>query len=345
MSFARPALTVLIDRAIADMEARLPGADVRLATSNLNVLAHLSAGAAHGLYGYLDWIARQILPDTSEAEILARQATIWGIGRKPAAAASGSVSFSGVGTVPAGTLLQRSDGWQYQTTAEAVLPAAASVLAVGLGSAGNAAAGSALALVSPLAGITAATVATGGLTGAADIETDDALRARLLARIQQPPQGGCAYDYVAWALAVPGVSRAWVYPQELGLGTVTVRFMRGLDASPIPDAAAVAEVQAHLEALRPVAVQVTVVAPVAVALDFVITGLNPGTTAVKVAVLAELQDVITREAVPGGTLLVSHLRAAISAAAGETDYVLTSPSANVTHSTGQIATLGAVTWA
>lgn len=37
MPFGRPALKTLIDRAIADIDARLPGADARLPMSNLNV--------------------------------------------------------------------------------------------------------------------------------------------------------------------------------------------------------------------------------------------------------------------------------------------------------------------
>ena len=63
------------------------------------------------------------------------------------------------------------------------------------------------------------------LDGGTDEETDEELRARVLRRIRQPPMGGDAYDYVAWALAVPGVTRAWCSPLEMGIGTVTVRFM------------------------------------------------------------------------------------------------------------------------
>jgi len=202
-------------------------------------------------------------------------------------------------------------------------------------------------MVSPLAGVQA-TATAGLLSGGADVETDDALRARLLDRIQQPPQGGAAADYIAWALAVPGVTRAWVYPGELGDGTVTVRFVRdndGSGAAIIPDATEVATVQAYIDARRPVTAKVTVVALVAVPINFTITGLTPGTTAVQAAVSAELQDLLLREATPGGTILLSHMRAAISAAAGETDYALTSPTANVVSTTGNMSTMGTITWA
>jgi uncharacterized phage protein gp47/JayE len=209
--------------------------------------------------------------------------------------------------------------------------------------AGNRVAGQSLSLVSPIAGVSATALA-GDLVGGADLEDDDALRVRLLARIQNPPQGGAAADYIAWALQVPGVTRAWCYPEEMGIGTVTVRFVRDNDASPIPDAGEVAAVQTAIDAHRPVTAHVTVVAPTAAPLNFGIQALTPNTADVQAAVQAELQDLLLREAVPGGTILLSHIRAAISAATNETDYVLLSPTANVTNPAGSMSTMGAITW-
>lgn len=353
MPFARPTLKTLIDRAIAEINARLPDADARLPFSNLNVLSYVMGAVAHGLYGFLDWIAKQVFPDTAEAEYLQRWATIWGVTRKSAAPATGSVTLTGATgvVVPTGTLLQRADGQQYQTTADATLVGGtvnATVVAVTAGKASSCDAGVSLSLVSPVVGVNAAgTVAAGGLTGGSDEEADADLRDRLLSRIQQPPHGGSSNDYVTWALENSGVTRAWVYPGELGNGTVTVRFVRdndGTAATIIPDATEVAAVQAYIDARRPVTAQVTAVAPVSVPLNFQIQGLTPNTAAVQAAVQAELQDLLIREATPGGTILLSHIRAAISAAVGETDYVLVSPAANVTNTTGNMSTMGAITW-
>jgi uncharacterized phage protein gp47/JayE len=350
MPFSRPTLSELIDRAASDIETRLPGTDARLRRSNLNVLARVHAGAVHGLYGYLDWLALQLMPDTAEAEHLARWASIWGVTRKAAAAATGNVTFSGTnGTViSAGTLIQRADGAQFTTDAEGTISAGSATVAVTAsvaGADGNTAASTSLTLVSPIAGInTTATVAAGGLSGGSDEEDDDSLRERLISRTQQQPHGGADFDYETWALEVAGVTRAWVYPQELGLGTVTVRFVRDDDVSIIPDAGEVAAVQAYIDARRPVTAAVTVVAPTAVPLDFEISGLNPNNTTVKAAIEAELEDLLRREAEPGGTILISHIREAISAAAGEYDHVLVSPSANVPHTPGQLATMGTITW-
>ena len=96
MSFSRPGLPVLIERAIADIESRLNGADARLRRSVLNVLARVIAGLTHGLYGFIAWIADQILPDTAEAEILERHANIWlKSGRVEASYASGQIVVTG----------------------------------------------------------------------------------------------------------------------------------------------------------------------------------------------------------------------------------------------------------
>lgn len=347
MSFSRPSLSALVQRVRNDMLSRLTTDDV-LRRADAEVLARVMSGVTHGLYGFIEWVSRQILPDTSEAEFLDRQASIWGVPRKTASVATGTVSFVvQVGAViPSGTLLQALDGVQYQTTADAggTAPAfTAPVESVIAAAAGNRATGQSLSLVSPVLGVQSTATAS-ELSGGADVETDDALRARLLTRIQQPPQGGADYDYVAWALEVEGVTRAWCYPNALGLGTVIVRFVRDSDASLIPDAGEVATVQAHIDALRPVTAQLTVVAPVAAPLNFTITGLVPATSTVQAAVQAELADVLLREAYPGGTILLSHLRAAISAAAGETDYVLTSPASNVTNTVGNMSTMGTITW-
>ena len=103
------------------------------------------------------------------------------------------------------------------------------------------------------------------MTGGADQETDDELRVRVLDRIRKPPMGGDADDYVAWALSVAGVTRAWCSPLEMGMGTVTVRFMcDDLRASNggFPNASDVAAVQAFLDTVRPVAVKdIFVLAP------------------------------------------------------------------------------------
>ena len=69
----------------------------------------------------------------------------------------------------------------------------------------------------------------------------------------------------------------------------------------------------------------------------------------RAVVEAELEDLLTREGEVddgsgSGTILLSHIREAISVATGETDHTLTAPAADVTFSLGEIAVMGTVTW-
>lgn len=351
MPFNRPTLKQIESRVQSDIESRLPGTDPRLRYSVLAILARAFAGAVHGAYGYLDWQSRQYLPDTADDENLQRQASLRKITPAPALPAKGSVTFTGTNgvIVPAGAELQRSDGALYTTDAGATIAAGTATPAVTAslaGAAGNTAASTSLTLTTPIAGANSvATVDGSGLTGGTDADTPAVLRERVVERWQEPPHGGADFDYEAWAKEVAGVTRVWPFALENGPGTVTVRFMTDdLTANGIPGAPKVAEVQNHIDALRPSTAQVTVAAPVAVPLNFTIA-VTPDTTAVRAAVEAQLKDLLRREAEPGGTILISHLREAISISDGETDNVLTVPAANVTHAASEIATMGVITWA
>lgn len=354
MAFQRDSLGTIIGRVQTDIDSRVEGSESRLRRSFLGALARALSGAVHGLYGFVSWGSRQVLPDTADDDQLDRLGGLWGLTRKAASYATGSVDFTvtGSGSIPAGTQLRRADGARFATNAVRNFAASGTqtvaVTATTAGAAGNTLAGASLALVSPVSGVASnAIVAAGGLAAGADVEGTEAFRARILARLKDPPHGGAEADYIQWALEVPGVTRAWVYPHEDGTGTVAVRFvMDGKPGTIIPTSGEVATVQAYIDSpyRRPVTADVTVKAPTAVDLDVTIDGLDPDETAVRDAIAAELADMLAREATPGGTILLSHIREAISVAAGEYDHVLTSPSANVTHSTGQIAVLGDITY-
>ncbi len=349
MPFNRPSLPDLIARIGTDIESRLPGTDARTRRSNLAVLARIEAGVAHGLYGYLDHIARQVIIDTADTDVLERWAAVWGLSRRSALAASGLVTFSGTtGTViPAGLVLQRADGVQFTTTVAGTLVASSAsvwVVASVPGDIGNTEPGVPLALAAQVLGVSGtAFVGSAGLASGTDVESDAALRARLLTRIQQPPHGGAAHDYVQWALEVPGVTRAWCYPLWMGAGTVGVAFVRDNDPSPIPDATEVAAVQAYIETRRPVTADVYVIAPMPQVVDITLS-VSPDTAAIRAAVEAELADVFRRESAPGATLRISHLREAVSLAAGEEDHVISVPSGDVLATPGHMPVLGVITW-
>lgn len=349
MPFTRPSPQQIRDRLAAEVEAALPGADARRRRSLEEILVRAFAVASHEMHGHLAWAARQILVDTAEAEQLDRHGAIWGIARRAATPARGPVTVSGaIGAVlPAGAEMARSDDARFLLDADVTIggggTGTGAVTAVVAGAAGNTAAASQLSLIAPSPGITSSlVVAAGGLGAGADIEADAALRARVLARIQTPPQGGARPDYVAWAQTVAGVGRVFVYPQHLGAGTVGLAFLT--TEGGIPGAPLVAAVQAAVDVLRPVTAELTVFAPAPVVVNVTVQ-ISPDTAATRAAVQAALAAFFLAEAEPGVTLRRSRISAAISAAAGETWHALVAPAADVTLAAGEVATLGTVTFA
>jgi uncharacterized phage protein gp47/JayE len=352
MPFKRPTLAELATESQQDLAARL-GAFGRLRRNVLDVLARVWAGLAHGLYGYIGWLAKQLFPQTAESWYLDRHAAWWGIFRKPAAKSRGQVVFSGQfdSEVPAGAVMTNQSGLRWLTEEGGrILEDGTLTLPVKAetgGAASDLQAGIKLSLISPYSGVSPeAVVENDGITGGADQETDQQLRARLLERVQEPPQGGTVSDYVSWAKAVPGVTRAWAYGGRLGPGTVSVTFLCDGEADPIPSADKVTEVQAYLNdpVRRPITADVVAYAPVAAPVNIVITNLNPDTEAVRANVTGEIYSLFTRESMPGGTILISHLREVISQAAGEEDHILTQPTGNLSVGIDSILTVGEVTF-
>lgn len=334
-----------------DVEGRLPGADTRTPRSPFDVLVRVLAYVHHTVLGWLLWLERQAWPWSAEREYLDRAAAWWGVSRKPAAFAGGTVTVTGaVGTVvPLDNRLRRADGAEYIVDADTAIGSGGTgtvlVVAASAGAAGNAAAGTPVTLVSPVAGVlSAAVVGPVGLVGGADEESDADLRSRLAARVQSPPAGGNARDYVRWALEFPGVTRAWCFPLENGAGTVTVRF--AMDDVYLDGIALEADrlaLLAWMAERAPATADVTVGIPTAVARDYTIT-VSPDTPAGRAAIEAELRDLIRREGAPGGVLRLSREREAISRAAGETDHTLTSPTADLVCTSTQLPVLGSLTW-
>jgi uncharacterized phage protein gp47/JayE len=319
-----------------------------------DVLGVVWAGAVHTLYGYLDWLARQLFGDTAEREQLLRMAALYGISPVPAAFATGNVTATGTNgtSIPAETILRLDAATSYRVTTGQVIAGGTATLpvaAVLAGAAANVPVSTTLTFETPIPNVNStATVATGGIAGGVDEEGTEELRDRYLLRLREPPEGGADQDYEAWALAVAGVTRAWVYPNEDGLGTVAVRFVRDGEAPIFPDGGEVAAVQAALTAQRPITAQVTAKAPTNLAVAFTIH-IVPDNADTRAAVTAELTDLLNRVAEPGdgvgrGTILLSAIRTAVGVAEDVTDYTVTVPGANVVPALGELATVGSLAW-
>src|SRR5512138_2376617 len=120
MPWSTPSLRTVRELVRGEVTAALAGASF-VGNSVLRVMADAKAGMAHLVLRYIDWLARQFLPDTAETEWLDRHGNIWlvnadaSVGRKQATYAEGVVELSGVETtvVAAGTVLVATTGISY----------------------------------------------------------------------------------------------------------------------------------------------------------------------------------------------------------------------------------------
>lgn len=362
MPWNRPTLPEIRERIEGDIKSGL-GLTNLLRRSFLKILARAYAGAVHLLHGFLEYISRQVFPDTAEVQYLERWGAIFGVLRNPATFAEFEITITGTnGTViPINSVYQDASGNQFNTSSEVTITggqAIVKLVAQVAGASSNPLLGDFVSLLSPIAGVNSDAEVTLIVIDASDVETDESYRARLLDYIRQPPSGGAANDYIQWALSITGVTRAWVLPLNLGPGTVGVAVVQD-DEDPISASPAkIQEVLDYINEVRPVTAQVSVFTPNLAPMDLTIE-LKPNTASVQAAVEAEIRDLILRDsAVEGsyktpsenntGKILLSRINEAISIAQGEEDHNITlingGAPADVTPSANELVVLGTITW-
>ncbi|WXC85930.1 baseplate J/gp47 family protein [Bradyrhizobium septentrionale] len=351
------------------VNASLPGADANVPNSVLRVLSDNQGALCHLTLQYIDWLSLQLLPDTAETEWLDRHGDIWLVnsdgstGRKMPALATGTANIIGTtnGTVlPAFTQLQSGFGMPANTdspnqsvtfetlediTVSVAAPVVANIRALDSGTLGNIPDGSSLIIVPPVNSVGSAS--TIHVSGGTDIETDAQLRSRILHRIQNPPMGGSIADYEQWALAVPGVTRAWAAPEQ-GVGTITVRFLMDDlypddDGWPQPDD--IQRVADYIDKMRPVTVKdCYVVAPIKQFIDVNIAELMPDTDEAKAEIEASIRGMLFLQAAPGQTIFAAWVSFAIMSAPHVQSFRLVSTSDYVMASVGSMAVLGTISY-
>jgi uncharacterized phage protein gp47/JayE len=332
MPFVLPAYADIRDQILRNIQNQLPDAVVG-PDSDFYARAAGHAAALEGEYQHQAWIFRQIFPDTADAEILEQHATRKGLTRKPATSATGTVRFTGTvgAAVTLGTEVKTSTGAAFLVTTGGAIGGGGSVdlaaQAVTAGLAGNQAINTAAVLTASPPGVaSAATILT--MTGGTDAETDASLLARLLEVLRNPPAGGNQADYRNWALAVPGITHAWVFDNRRAVGTVDIAVLSNGAA---PGAPLIAEVQAYIDARRPAgAKDVLVLAPtfVDVAITAALT-LSGVTLATASAAINSALDAYFATLGPGATFIKTRSAAIIADTQGVTDFNQTLPAGNV----------------
>ncbi len=379
MPFDRPSLTDLRSQAAADIAAGLPGVNALLRYSNLGVLGDINAALANGLYGYLDWIAKQSVPFTATDEYLEGWAALKRVTRTAAGYASGQVIFNGASgkIIPAGTTLSRADGATFTVLADVELVGSLAMATVNAdvpGTDGNTPVGTTLSIMSAISGVNSQGTVYLAIEGGTAVQNDDDLRTRMIAAYSSPASGGSASDYKNWALAISGVTRAWTAPNVYGSGTVGVLFMMDDLRSSFggfpqgTNGTATAETRAAhgtgdqllvanaLFVDQPVTALVYAMAPTPNTIGLTIAGLGASpSTALQTSIAKAVSEALQQAAEPGGVTALDDINSAIRSVSGTSGFVVTavtasagtvspSPAGNITSAAGALPVLGTISY-
>lgn len=333
MPFITPVAAQIRDDLLRDIKNLLQLTDDKLGPdSDWYVRASSVASVAEGLYQHQGWIVRQIFPDTADKEYLYLHARTRGLTKKSANNATGPVSLTGDPGSHAGAgLVFRRDNATWTTTEPVDIGddglGTSRAMSSLPGVDGNMTAATTATLTTTPDGFDS-TVTVGVMTGGTDEESDAELLTRLLEIIRRPPAGGNKYDYKRWALEVPGVTAAYVYPLRRGPGTVDVAIT---SAGGLPSQEVTLRTQSHIDDVRPVtAKNAFVFVPtlrhisirVAVALDGITLK----------AAIKSITDTLREEDArrePGADFIRSQAGTLISLIPGITDYQILAPDSNV----------------
>ena len=303
------------------------------------------------IYATIDYAMQTFLLQTNEGEYLELRAAEYGIRRKAGTKAAVSITVTGVdGTnIPAGTRMLAADGLMFVTDEDATVSGGEATISATAEKAGaqyNIAAGKITYLFTNIEGISSITN-NAAAVGGSDDESDEALRNRILMRLQMPATSGNAYHYRLWAMEVDGVGAAKVLPLWNGAGTVKVVL-----ASPDMGAVSadiITAVQSHIEACRPIGADVTVVSATAKNINVSVTvEISADTTldAVKKEFEAAVSEYLQGIAFELSSVSYNKIGYLLLAIPGVNDYSglkVNNGTSAVTLQTNEVPTLGTVT--
>ena len=247
MSLVTPTVNDISDNIVSQLEATLNQNISLLPTSFIRVLAKALAGVYITLYKYAGYNYLQQFVATAQNEntiingVVVNPLVFWGrlfgVG-DPTSATSAELEISitvnnQVGSIPSGSqLLNTSNGVTYVTVGAILLDAATvtgTIKAVGdqsggdgSGTIGNLEIGDEVSFANAPADFERVATVSAQLVTAADGESTEDYRQRVLDRAQKTPQGGAYADYEAWATSVAGIPNAYPYTGDPGQVNVYV---------------------------------------------------------------------------------------------------------------------------
>lgn len=319
---------------------------------DLSVRFYAVAAELYSLYVQAEWTRQQCFPQTAEGEFLDRHAALRGVVRREADYAGGVIRFyldevrDDDITVEAGTVCMTAGELRFETTEDGVIaagslytdvPARAAVA----GACGNVAAGSILTMAVPPVAVSAC-VNPEAFSGGRDREDDSQLRSRVMETYARLANGANAAYYKMAALSFDQVVAAEVVPRSRGVGTVDV--VAATQAG-IPGQELLDEIQAHIQAMREIAVDVKVLAPERVTVDVALTvEAEDGYDQDQVLARAEeaVRGWFTGHRL-GQDVLLARMTALVFSLEGVANCRFTKPAQDVTVTATQLPMLGTLT--
>jgi uncharacterized phage protein gp47/JayE len=332
MPYDAPKFDSIRARALREIRSLAADADITSDSDNF-VRASSTSAIAEGIHQQGAWTARQIFPDTADADELKKHAATRGVYAKSATVAGSSIAVTGSPGVslPAGYQVRLiATGTVLFTTAVVTMgpdgTAIAPVSTVETGAALNGLEGSAVLTGPPLGIDSACTLAV--LVGGTDDERPESLLGRYLDVLRFPPSGGSIADYRRWALSVDGVSTALIIPKRRGGNSIDVVITSGGSPS---SAGVIAACQAYIETVGPAGADIWVFTPAVITVDLQVRlKLQTGFALDDLQVPVESAAAgVINPLVPLETLYILRLTAAFSSLAGVIDLQLITPSNNV----------------
>lgn len=319
MPFKRDSLEVLLDRTYAQYTSLFKPLDKTPRHSLVKVFSSVDAGIYHQLLGDLDFLSKQVFPDTAEGDYLRAH---WSHRVTPlyAVSASGEAVATGLPgkSVPGGSIFKSPAGERYYTTAAyRTGEAGTALITVTAGDTGlktNLAPGEELSFASAVpAGINAKAIVAGkGISGGADAETDEAYLTRVLLHLRNPVRYGKSGDFAAWARdATPEVSAAWEFKDFGPDHSLLVQVINGSQATGVFPVSSLKMVSDYIAEIAPPVV-FTVQSPEIISLHPVVTLRQEEDTRVnRDLAVSRMTAYVQRAAKPGAEITAGALRQAV----------------------------------
>lgn len=321
-------------------------------TADLAVRLYVAAAQIQAAYIYAEWALTQSFPQRATGKYLDDHAKLRGITRKEGHTAKGVLRFkvdrvqTEAVRIPAGVVCTTAGLVRFVTREEGVIEAGnlftdVEAEAENVGAVGNVPAGSIRFMTKAPTGITGVTNPA-AFAGGSSEEDDAALRERVLDSFRRLPNGANAAFYELRALSHARVEAVRVLPRYQGIGTVGV-----VVAAPggVPEEDLLRSIQEDLDAVREIAVDVTVMAPEVKKVDVEVEILPKKDVQfedAQAAVRTAMQTFFTGELL-GEAVYRTRLGKAIFDTGMVENYVLVKPEKDISAEDRQLPQLGTLT--